>query len=350
MKTINHRQKQRTIITTTALIAMVLIITLTIVYAALSTTLNISGSSTISASNWNIKINNSTTTNTVTGTATYTTPTISGSTISYGVGLTKPNDSVTLYFDMANNGDVLGEITSVVTSTPVCTSTTGNYDDEQLVCDNLEISLVYTDNNPVQPGDLLNLNGYVCRDDSISQWSPEMKIVIKLKDSMTELPTSTVNVTNLKSTIIFSQTEKTCFSCFVAGTKVAVKDGYKNIEDIKEGDYVYSYNLKNNKKELSVVNKTYKNITNEIYTIKVNNEIIKTTATHPFYDVNHGWIRVEKLNFNNKLLGIKTGPLTISAISKNKKENIEIYNIEVDRNHNYLITEEDILVHNKDIN
>lgn len=349
MKTINYRQKQRTIITTTALIAMVLIITLTIVYAALSTTLNISGSSTINASNWDIKINNSTTTaNTTTGTATYTTPTISGSTINYGVGLTKPSDSVTLYFDMVNNGDALGEITSIMNSTPVCTSPTGNSEDEELVCNNLEIIMIYTDNIPIQTGDLLMEDGKICRNDVISQWSSQMKIVIKLKDSMNELPTAAVNVTNLKLTIIFSQTDKTCStsSCFVAGTKVAVENGYKNIEDVKSGDYVYSYNLETNKKELKKVLETFIHQKDEIYTLKVNNQLIYTTEEHPFYVINKGWINAEKLKFNDKLLSIKTGPTNIQNISKRNNKTY-VYNFEVEDNHNYLITKEDLLVHNK---
>ena len=352
MKTINHRQKQRTIITTTALIAMVLIITLTIVYAALSTTLNISGSSTINASNWNIKIDNSiTTANTTTGTATYTTPVINGTTISYSVGLTKPSDSVTLYFDLSNAGDVVGEISSIVSSTPICTSTTGNTADANLVCNNLETTLVYSDGTTIQVGDILNSDGKVCSNGS-EYWkttTPSIQVQVKLKDSMSTLPTSEVNITNLKHDIIYTQTEKTCTdkpSCFVAGTKVAVENGYKNIEDIKSGDYVYSYNLDTNKKELKKVLETFIHQKDEIYTLKVNNQLIYTTEEHPFYVINKGWINTEKLNFDDKLLSIKTGPTNIQNISKRKSKTY-VYNFEVEDNHNYLITKEELLVHNK---
>lgn len=41
--------------------------------------------------------------------------------------------------------------------------------------------------------------------------------------------------------------------CFVAGTKVLTENGYKNIEDIKISDKVYSYNLNNNELELKEV-------------------------------------------------------------------------------------------------
>lgn len=350
MKTINHRQKQRTIITTTALIAMVLIITLTIVYAALSTTLNISGSSTINASNWDIKINNSTTTaNTTTGTATYTTPVINGTTISYSVGLTKPSDSVTLYFNVLNHGDVTGEITSIISSTPTCTSATGNTTDADLVCNNLEISLVYSDGSSVQVGDVINAEGYRCLNgQTLSSTQAVIKLIVKLKDSMTSLPTSEVTISNLKHDIIYSQTEKTCStsSCFAAGTKVAVENGYKNIEDIKPGDYVYSYNLDTNKKELKKVLETFIHQKDEIYTLKVNNQLIYTTEEHPFYVINKGWINAEKLKFNDKLLSIKTGPTNIQNISKRNNKTY-VYNFEVEDYHNYLITKEELLVHNK---
>ena len=47
----------------------------------------------------------------------------------------------------------------------------------------------------------------------------------------------------------------------------------------------------------------------------------------------------------DKLLSIKTGPTNIQNISKRNNKPY-VYNIEVEDYHNYLITEEEILVHN----
>lgn len=345
------KQKQsKKILSTILCIAVISVFSLSIAYAVLSETLTISGSGTVNASNWNIKLNNSTTkTNSKTGTATYTTPVVNGTTISYSVGLTKPSDSVTLYFDVLNNGDVTGEITSIISSTPTCTSATGNTTDANLVCNNLEISLVYSDGSPVQVGDVINTDGYRCSNGTTSSSTEAViKLIVKLKDSMTSVPTSEVTISNLKHDIIYSQTNKTCStsSCFAAGTKVAVENGYKNIEDIRIGDYVYSYNLETKTKELKKVLETFQHSKDEIYTLKVNNQLIYTTEEHPFYVINKGWINTKKLKFNDKLLSIKKGPTNIQNISKRNNKTY-VYNIEVEDNHNYLITKEDLLVHNK---
>ena len=208
----NHRQRGKKIGATLIAILIISIVTLTVAYAALSETLSIQGSAQVNASTWNIKLNNSTTkTNSQTGTATYTTPVVNGTTISYSVGLTKPSDSVTLYFDVLNNGDVTGEITSIISSTPTCTSATGNTADADLVCNNLEISLVYSDGASVQVGDVINKDGYRCLNGSTSSWTKAViKLNVKLKDSMASVPTSEVTISNLKHDIIYSQTSKEC--------------------------------------------------------------------------------------------------------------------------------------------
>ena len=347
---IRYSKKGKKIGATLIAILIISIVTLTVAYAALSETLSIQGSAKVNASNWDIKLNNSTIkTNSKTGTATYTTPVVNGTTISYSVGLTKPSDSVTLYFDVLNNGDVTGEITSIISSTPTCTSATGNTADADIVCNNLEISLVYSDGASVQVGDVINTNGYRCLNGSTSSSGQAIiKLIVKLKDSMTSLPTSQVNITNLKHDIIYSQTSKTCStsSCFVAGTKVAVENGYKNIEDIRIGDYVYSYNQETKTKELKKVLETFIHQKDEIYTLKVNNQLIHTTEEHPFYVIDKGWINTKKLKFNDKLLSIKTGPTNIQNMSKRNNKTY-VYNFEVEDYHNYLITKEEILVHNK---
>ena len=209
---IRYSKKGKKIGATLIAILIISIVTLTVAYAALSETLSIQGSAKVNASNWDINLNNSTTrTNSKTGTATYTTPVVNGTTISYSVGLTKPSDSVTLYFDVLNNGDVTGEITSIISSTPTCTSSTGNTADADLVCNNLEITLTYSSGKEISVGDIFNSNGQVCWNGTIS-WMAKysIKVQMKLKDSMTSVPSSQVNISNIKHDIIFSQTEKTC--------------------------------------------------------------------------------------------------------------------------------------------
>lgn len=342
----------RKVLSTILCIAVIAVFSLTIAYAVLSKTLTISGSSAINASTWDIGMKNSEKfMSTTTGSATYTTPIVSGTTISYSAGLTKPGDSVTLYFDFTNEGTLNGELTSIVKSNPTCTSKTGSTADADLVCNNLEVTIKYSDGTNVSVGDVINENGSLCIGAAtIAEYiQPAVKVEVKLKDTMTSIPSSKVTITNLNHEFIFSQTNKSCttYTCFTGDTKVAVENGYKNIKDIKVGDLVYSYNLDIQEKELKPVTKVFKHKKNELYTLKVNNRIINTTEEHPFYVVNKGWKEAKKLDFSDKLLSLKNGAFYIESIKIHQFDKVDVYNITVKDNHNYLITDQEFLVHNK---
>ena len=142
-------------------------------------------------------------------------------------------------------------------------------------------------------------------------------------------------------------------ACFLPKTKVLTKSGYKDIEKIKIGDQVLSYNTETKKSEYSKVIKTFEHInTNDtLYSLTINDKVLKVTALHPFYiklnnNLGYGWIYAKDL---------KVGNLVITSDGKYYEiTNIEFkivtdnfYNIEVENNHNYYVTEDNILVHNK---
>jgi RHS repeat-associated protein len=136
--------------------------------------------------------------------------------------------------------------------------------------------------------------------------------------------------------------------CFAKGTIVYGKNFFVNIEDIKVGDTVYSYNIESEKLELSEVLNTLQRETDGIFELKINNETVQVTAEHPFYLQNKGWVTVKELQVGNKL---KTASGKIVVVKRIKKllDKLTVYNIEVDGNHNYFITNSTILVHNKKI-
>ena len=140
--------------------------------------------------------------------------------------------------------------------------------------------------------------------------------------------------------------EYTYTACFLAGTKVLTETGYKNIEEITVGEKVYSINLDNNQRELKEVIALYNGTTTEIYEVTVNGEIIKATPKHEFYVIDKGWVRAYDLEEGDMLLG-EDGNYSITNIEyKTYEEEIPVYNLTIDGNHNYLITENDFLVHN----
>ena len=138
------------------------------------------------------------------------------------------------------------------------------------------------------------------------------------------------------------------YTCFPAGTKILTNFGYKNIEDIKINDIVYSFNEKTNKVELNTVAKTFIHEDTEIYEIYINDEIIKVTPHHRFYIKRNNkfeWIEVKDLTLTDKLFNNKNKLITINKIEYKKETNI-VYNFEVQNNHTYFVSNKNILVHN----
>ena len=137
-------------------------------------------------------------------------------------------------------------------------------------------------------------------------------------------------------------------TCFVAGTKVLTKNGLKNIEDIKIGDYVYTINIESNEKELNRVIDTMISKNNKLYKITLkNNKVITSTEKHQYYVLDKGWIRAYELKVGDVLsasIGGKTSIKNIEVL--NLDNSVNVYNLTIANNHNYLITENEILVHN----
>jgi len=119
--------------------------------------------------------------------------------------------------------------------------------------------------------------------------------------------------------------------CFVAGTKITLYNGKsKNIEDMKEGDIVLSYDIEN--KGLvpaKVVSESFEMETDEL--IIINNNI-KTTPEHPFFAANIGnYVSAKDLNINDILIDLQGRNVSVKNIRTEKlKKKIKVYNFDVD--------------------
>lgn len=161
--------------------------------------------------------------------------------------------------------------------------------------------------------------------------------------------------------------------CFISGTKISTPDGYKNIEDIKMGDLVYSYNHKENKVEIKKVNYLFNKNVDKIVTItSTSGEIIECSVNHPIY-CNGKYIRAEHIKKGDTLYELQkmSKRNNISKITRQEKGyiirefrvedikiqkqgnigeprqsngGIKVYNIGVEDNNNYFAN--NILVHN----
>ena len=135
--------------------------------------------------------------------------------------------------------------------------------------------------------------------------------------------------------------------CFVAGTKVKTETGYKNIEDIKVGEKVYSYNLDNNELELKKVLGTIVSSTKDTYTLTIANKKVEMSPKHQIYIVDKGWTRAYDVKKGDKMLTSDNKVVEIENIEyKVYDKPIKTYNLTIEGNSNYFVTDIQVLVHN----
>ncbi|CAH0198674.1 polymorphic toxin-type HINT domain-containing protein [Chryseobacterium sp. Bi04] len=132
--------------------------------------------------------------------------------------------------------------------------------------------------------------------------------------------------------------------CFTEGTLVVAENGNIKIEDIKEGDLVWSYNEETGKKELKRVIALSRNTSSSLVRISVNDTEISCTPEHPFY-VRGSWIEAKDLTKGMPLTTLDGKISPVESITF-LDEKVKVYNFEVEGNHNYYVSEKGILVHN----
>ena len=177
---------------------LVSIVAVSISYAAFTQNLNINGVANVQASNWSVHFANLT--NGVrNGTAVeQTAPTIKSGQTSigdYSVDFYTPGDSITYTFDVVNDGDYDAKISVLAKGTPTCTGSDSTSNTN--VCNNLEYTLTYTTGGAaVAQNDALRKNE-----------TKNMTLVLRYKTTIgqNELPTATVNISNLGITIQYAQ-------------------------------------------------------------------------------------------------------------------------------------------------
>lgn len=135
-------------------------------------------------------------------------------------------------------------------------------------------------------------------------------------------------------------------ACFVADTLVTTETGKTKIADIEVGDKVLSANAGFNITEFKEVLKKIEHETKEVIEITLGKEKIITTASHPFVTTNKGraiakWLEVGDELIDNKAKGHKI--TNIEKITRNET----VYEILIADNHNYYISESQVLVINE---
>jgi hypothetical protein len=142
-------------------------------------------------------------------------------------------------------------------------------------------------------------------------------------------------------------------SCFVAGTKLWTPDGYRNIEEIQPGDYVFSRYEFNptGPIEEKLVEETFA-LVGRIFHLHVEDRVIRTTSEHPFFAEGKGWTNAGELQIGDRVLGAKGEWLKITDLL-DTGEFEPVYNMRVADYHRYFIGDDgwlwNIWSHNSDV-
>lgn len=134
-------------------------------------------------------------------------------------------------------------------------------------------------------------------------------------------------------------------SCFPGDMKVAAK--YENIpiQLLKPGQGVASFNHQTEQVEIRKINAVRTHAERNILTLTLESgRVIRATPEHPFYrPTEHEYASTSELYVGDYVQTLN-GQFDLIEKIESQKEKEDVYNIEVDHNHNYFI--EEILVHN----
>ena len=131
-------------------------------------------------------------------------------------------------------------------------------------------------------------------------------------------------------------------ACFTADTLISTENGLKPIKDLKLDDKVYCKNAENELVLREIV-KTYSHITNKIYRIDTDSNIINSSWSHPFYIYGKGKVLAKDLKVGDKLQDIDNNIIIIKNIEILEEPTL-VFEIRVKDNENYFIGTDKILV------
>ena len=133
--------------------------------------------------------------------------------------------------------------------------------------------------------------------------------------------------------------------CFPAGTKVHTQWGLADIEKLEIGVPVLTYNEETGEQEYKKVKKVMRRMTRRMCAMELSNgTTLEVTPEHRFFS-NGEWTPIEELNVND-ILQLKDNSIVVIDNKIIFPTFVEVYNLEIEDNENYYVTEEGVLVHN----
>ncbi|MGF1623755.1 MAG: polymorphic toxin-type HINT domain-containing protein [Alphaproteobacteria bacterium] len=130
---------------------------------------------------------------------------------------------------------------------------------------------------------------------------------------------------------------------FAAGTKVLTDSGLRNIEDIRDGDVVVSFDIDTQRVVNQRVRGVNSRVENVIYEMGIGGQTIRVTRDHPFLTTN-GWKRVVETSVGSTVVAHGGGQHTIETCFM-RRGSFTVYNFTVEITGTYYVSDLRLLAH-----
>jgi RHS repeat-associated protein len=158
--------------------------------------------------------------------------------------------------------------------------------------------------------------------------------------------------------------------CFVAGTLVPCETGDVEIQNVKIGSRVWSYSFQSGEWELRTVEATpVHDYEGDVVTLQIGEVTIEATGNHPFWVISGSdlasrppaldipidqraisqsgrWVEARSLREGDTLLPLSGRIVVLDSVST-RHDHTPVYNLRVEGNHTYSVSQLRVLVHNK---
>lgn len=134
--------------------------------------------------------------------------------------------------------------------------------------------------------------------------------------------------------------------CFVPGTLVATPAGGVPIEQLAVGDVVWTIDPETKKTSTHPVTAALRRSVPVVLDISLGAVSVSVSPEHPFWVAGAGWQRAGDLRPGTSLLSA-TGEMAVVSVEQRPGPAHTVHNLTVSGSHTYLVSEAQLLVHNK---
>lgn len=136
---------------------------------------------------------------------------------------------------------------------------------------------------------------------------------------------------------------------FVEGTLVGTPSGYVPIDELSAGDSVVSYNMQTGALEYDVVSRIEQKTIDSFVLITLGETLLAVAPEHRLYCPfeEDAWVMARAITKQHQIAMVPPQVVAVDGI-ETIKHPVKTYSLSVQKNHNFFVSKQGILVHNMD--